>query len=108
MSPGTMQQNMYAMPNSVVSPPGGFVPVDAAWMTAANLAYPQVYSPQQSFVPYPPMATGFMPQMGVSPSPYSPTAFAPSPHYSAHAQDVKPNNQNTMNNNNRHRSHHNG
>jgi len=112
MSPGTLQQNMYAMPNTVVSPPGGFVPVDAAWMTAANLAYPQVYSPQQSpFVPYPPMATGFMPQMGVSPSPYSPTAFTPSPHYSAHAQDVKPNNnQNTMNSNNhhRHRSHHNG
>jgi len=93
MSPGAlMQQNMYAMPNSVVSPPGGFVPVDAAWMAAAtaNLAYPQVYSPQQNFVPYPPMATGFMPQMGVSP-PYSPGAFAPQPHYSAHAQDAKPN-----------------
>merc|ERR1719361_385219 len=85
MSPGVMQQNMYQMPNSVVSPPGGFVSLDnvqTAWMTAGNLAYPQMYSPQSNFVAYPPVSNGFMQPMGMTP-PFSPGAFAPQPHYSA-------------------------
>lgn len=86
MSPGVMQQNMYQMSNSVVSPPGGFVSLDnmqTAWMTAGNLGYPQIYSPQSNFVsPYPPVSNGFMQAMPMTP-PFSPGAFAPQPHYSA-------------------------
>lgn len=82
MSPGMMAPNLYQMQNSVVSPPGGFISLDAGWMAAGNLAYPQIYSPQSNFVSYSPVSNGFMQPIPMTP-PFSPGAFAPQPHYSA-------------------------